>query len=79
MSIPVTYGYDDLYQKKVYQLAEKRPMRGEKSDADGPEKQIILFVWPNPSIDPLYVQEEFVKLSKIVLQRRHVGGQVSII
>jgi hypothetical protein len=44
MGILVTYGYDVLYQKIVYQLAGgKRPIRGEKS---GPEKQLILFVWP---------------------------------
>jgi hypothetical protein len=37
--------YDDLYQKNVYQLVKKRPMC-ENSDAGGPEKQSILFVWP---------------------------------
>jgi hypothetical protein len=46
MGILVTYGYDDLYQKNVYQLAGKKGhimMRGEKSDAGGPdEKQIYL-------------------------------------
>ena len=25
---------------------KKSPMRGGKSDAGGPEKQLILFVWP---------------------------------
>ena len=29
-------------------------MRGGKSDAGGPEKQLILFVWPNVEYDDLY-------------------------
>ena len=30
-------------------------MRGGKSDAGGPEKQLILFVWPNKSYPILHV------------------------
>ena len=39
--------YDDLYQTKCTPTPlKKSPMRGGKSDAGGPEKQLILFVWP---------------------------------
>ena len=33
-------------RKNVDQLLKKRPIRGGKSDVGGPEKQLILFVWP---------------------------------
>ena len=34
-------------RQNVHQPLKKSPMRGGKSDAGGPEKQLILFVWPN--------------------------------
>jgi hypothetical protein len=46
MSILGTYGYDDLYQKMYTNLRNERPMWDEKSYVGGPEKQLILFVWP---------------------------------
>ena len=33
-------------RQNVHQPLKKRSMRGGKSDAGGPEKQLILFVWP---------------------------------
>ena len=33
--------------EKYRQLPKKRLMRGGKNYAGGPEKQVILFVWPN--------------------------------
>ena len=40
-----TFSADDLY-RKASECEIKRPMRVGKNEAGGPEKQVILFVWP---------------------------------
>jgi hypothetical protein len=36
--------------EKCIPTRRKKPMRGEKSDAGAPEKQLILFVWPKQAL-----------------------------
>jgi hypothetical protein len=53
----VAYGYDDLYQKMYTNSREKkRPMRGEKSYAGGPEKQVIFLcgLMPNRGVSLIH-------------------------
>ena len=40
-----TFSADDLYRKS-FRMRNKKAHAGRKNEAGGPEKQVILFVWP---------------------------------